>query len=416
MANKKQRIHIVGGGISGLVAASVLEVNGFSPILFEATHRVGGRVKTDIVEGYHMDRGFQVLLTAYPAIQKYLDVDALDLQFFKPGAVLFDKTKKRTIGDPLRDFSFLFSTLFSGVGTISDMWKIFRLQTALKQKTLSEIFQEDEMTTKGYLQKNGFSEDIIQQFFRPFFSGIFLEPHLETSSRMFEFVYKMFAEGYAALPKFGIEAIPKQLLQNLERTEIRYNTKVKLVQNNALVLENGDRMDSDYTVLATDASELVPNLSGAASKWRSCETLYFETNRRAIEKPLIGLVTNPELLINNLFFHTSLKMAAKQPGQLLSVTIVKEHNLTEEALVLRVQKELKAHCAIASCRFLKRYLIPKALPSLNNLQYELAPSETQLTGGVFLAGDIQLNGSLNAAMISGERAALGVIEKINGMR
>jgi phytoene dehydrogenase-like protein len=416
MSNTKHNIHVIGAGVSGLVAAKVLEEKGFSPIIFEATGRVGGRVKTDIVEGYQLDRGFQVLLTAYPAIQKYIHMDALDLQYFKPGAVLFDRNKKVTIGDPLRDITLLFPTLFSGIGTMTDKLKMFRLQTALKCKTLTEIFQEEEVSTQTYLEKVGFSKEIIQQFFRPFFAGIFLEPHLTTSSRMFEFVYKMFGEGYASLPKSGIEAIPKQLFQNLERTEIRYNTKVKRVKNGELILENGDCIESDYVIVATDAGSLIPNLSGESRKWQSCDTLYFETNSRAIDKPLIGLLTDSELLINNIFFHTSLKMATKQAGQLLSVTVVKTHGLSEEALVLRVQKELKECCGIEMSRFLKRYAIPKALPSLNNLQYEVAPSETQLTGGVFLAGDTQLNGSLNAAMIAGERAALGVLEKIGGMR
>ena len=416
MANTKCNIHIIGAGVSGLVAAKVLEEKGYSPVVIEATGRVGGRVKTDIVEGYQLDRGFQVLLTAYPAIQKYIDMDALDLQFFKPGAVLFDKNKKVTIGDPLRDISLLFPTLFSRIGTIADKLKMFRLQTALKRKTLTEIFQEEEIPTQTYLEKNGFSKEIIQQFFRPFFAGIFLEPHLATSSRMFEFVYKMFGEGYASLPKAGIEAIPKQLLQSLTRTSIRYNTKVKRVKHGELILENGDSIQSDFIIVATDAGSLIPNLSGEERKWQSCDTLYFETNSRAIDKPLIGLVSNSDVLINNVFFHTSLQMETKHKGQLLSVTVVQKHDLTEEALVARVEKELKAVCGIATSRFLKRYVIPKALPALDNLQYEVASSETQLTGGVFLAGDTQLNGSLNAAMLSGEFAALGVVEKIEGMR
>lgn len=416
MSHKNHKIHIIGAGVSGLVAAKVLEEKGYSPVVIEATGRVGGRVKTDIVEGYQLDRGFQVLLTAYPAIQKYIDMDALDLQFFKPGAVLFDKNKKVTIGDPLRDISLLFPTLLSGIGTMTDKLKMFRLQTALKRKTLTEIFQEEEIPTQTYLEKNGFSKEIIQQFFRPFFAGIFLEPHLLTSSRMFEFVYKMFGEGYASLPKSGIEAIPKQLLQNLERTEIRYNTKVKRVKNGEVLLKNGDSIQSDSIIVATDAGSLIPNLSGESRKWQSCDTLYFETKNRAIDKPLIGLVANSDVLINNVFFHTSLQMETKNKGQLLSVTVVQKHDLTEEALVARVEKELKAVCGIATSRFLKRYVIPKALPALDNLQYEVASSETQLTGGVFLAGDTQLNGSLNAAMLSGELAALGVVEKIEGMR
>ena len=94
MANTKCNIHIIGAGVSGLVAAKVLEEKGYSPVVIEATGRVGGRVKTDIVEGYQLDRGFQVLLTAYPAIQKYIDMDALDLQFSSLERYSLTKIKK----------------------------------------------------------------------------------------------------------------------------------------------------------------------------------------------------------------------------------------------------------------------------------------------------------------------------------
>jgi phytoene dehydrogenase-like protein len=112
-----EKIHIIGAGISGLIAATVLEKYGFHPVIIEATDRAGGRVKTDIVKGYQLDHGFQVLLTAYPAAQKYLDFEALDLQQFLPGASIFKNSKQKIIGDPIKDISLLLPTLFSGIGT-----------------------------------------------------------------------------------------------------------------------------------------------------------------------------------------------------------------------------------------------------------------------------------------------------------
>jgi phytoene dehydrogenase-like protein len=226
MQKKEYKIHIVGAGISGLVAAKVLEDKGFEPIILEATDRVGGRVKTDVVNGYQLDHGFQVLLTAYPAAQKYLDYKALNLQRFLPGAAIFKKSKASIIGDPLRDISLLFPTLFSGIGSVKDKLKVLKLNHYLKKKSLEEIFNSKSQTTKSYLMDYGFSDEMIKQFFKPFFSGIFLETELETSSRMFEFVYKMFGEGDAAIPKAGIEAIPKQLCQNLKHSTFKFNTKV----------------------------------------------------------------------------------------------------------------------------------------------------------------------------------------------
>ncbi|MGY8920823.1 MAG: FAD-dependent oxidoreductase [Flavobacteriales bacterium] len=409
MKQKSPSIHIIGGGISGLIAARVLEEHGLSATIIEASDRLGGRVKTDVVDGYSLDHGFQVLLTAYPAAKKYLDFDALELQEFLPGSAIFKNGKQKIIGDPLRNLSLLLPTLFSGIGTVNDKLKILALNRRLKKKSIQNIFAEKEQTTRVYLENIGFSEAIITNFFTPFFSGIFLENKLETSSRMFEFVYKMFGEGNAALPKDGIQAIPKQLFEKLKSTTYVFNTKVKSVENGSIKLESGETLKSNFTIIATQASGLVSNLKNQATLWKSCDTLYFEIAKREIKKPLIGLIAAPNTLINNIFYHTSLQTSATATKELLSVTVIDKQNLTNKQLVTEVQKELKELCNIDSCTFIKQYNIPMALPNLQDIQYEMLPSETRLTETIFLAGDTQLNGSLNAAMIAGERAALEVI-------
>ena len=170
MNKKEYKIHIVGAGISGLIAARVLEDSGFNPVVIEATDRAGGRVKTDILNGFQLDHGFQVLLTSYPAAQKYLDFEALDLQFFLPGASIFKGKKQKIIGDPLRDLSLLFPTLLSGIGSLSDKLRILKLNNYLKKKSLSAIFSDPEQSTFSYLKAYGFSTKIISEFFKPFFS------------------------------------------------------------------------------------------------------------------------------------------------------------------------------------------------------------------------------------------------------
>lgn len=412
MKKEAYKIHIIGAGISGLIAARILENNGFCPTIIEATDRVGGRVKTDLVEGYQLDHGFQVLLTAYPAARKYLNFDALELQHFLPGASIFSDGKQKVIGDPLRAFSLLLPTLFSGIGTVSDKFKILKLNTTLKQTTLAAIFAKPEKTTYTYLVDLGFSADMITRFFKPFFTGIFLEDQLETSSRMFEFVYKMFGEGAAALPKAGIEAIPSQLKANLKQTQFLFNTAVKSVEDNQITLTDGTQLESHYTIIATEASGILHSLSNQKQEWKSCETLYFETKSRRIDKPLIGLIADKKALINNIFYHNSVQTNAAGSQELLSVTVVKKHNLTPQELVNQVEKELKTYCGIENLRFIKQYAIKKALPKMVDLKYEKNPSEMSVSARVFLAGDVQLNGSLNAAMLSGERAGMAVVEAI----
>ena len=411
MGKKSKKVYIIGAGVSGLIAANVLEKQGVNPIIIEASDRAGGRLKTDIVQDFQLDRGFQVLLSSYEAAKKYLNYKDLNLQKLKAGACIFINGKPKLFGDPTRDPKVIFSTIFSGIGTLSDKVKIAKLNYKLQKKTIESIFEDKELTTLQYLIQFGFSDGMINNFFLPFFRGIFLETKLDTSSRMFEFVFKMFGNGYAVLPQGGIEEISKQLKNNLQKTTFHFNTKVTAINNKEIILSGDNRIKSDYTIVATEPSALISNLKNQQIKWKSCQNLYFTSSNRIIKKPFIGLIPGDNL-INNIFYPTSIKNTNNGSSELISVTVVKNHNLSKEELIHQVKKELKEKCKISDLNFLKLYNIPKALPNLDNLQNEISPTETKLKDGVFLAGDVLLNGSLNAAMIAGERAAEGVLEAI----
>ena len=274
MNRQDYKIHVVGAGISGLIAAKTLEASGYKPVIIEATDDIGGRLKTDIIDSYQLDHGFQVLLKAYPKAKEHLDFNALKLQEFLPGATIFSNGKMHTIGDPLRNLELLFPTLKASVGNFSDKLKILKLNSSLKKKSLRSIFETTSTTTLNYLKKKGFSNQIIQKFFKPFFSGIFLEPNLSTSSRMFEFVYKMFGQGLAVLPTEGIAAIANQLKSQLTETEFILNTEVKSVNENHIMLANGKTIDTDFTIITSGVSKLIPDFKEKQVDWKSCYNLY----------------------------------------------------------------------------------------------------------------------------------------------
>ncbi len=411
MSSKVIRVNIVGAGVSGLIAATVLEKAGFKPHIFERTDRAGGRVKTETKGTLVFDHGFQVLLEAYPMAQKYLDYNALNLQRFQPGSVIFDHKKVTKFGDPIRNSSLLISTIFSRQATFSDKLKVYSLSNELKKQTFEEIFKKQEITTFDYLKRVGFSERIINQFFQPFFSGIFLETDLNTSSRMFEFVFKLFAEGEASVPKAGIEEIPKQLKSKLKNTTFHFNVDINQVDSNGLHINGLPLVESDYTIIATEADDLVNNLRNQHSEWKSCHCFYFETTDKVIKEALIGLIPDKHL-INNLHYVNSL---TSDRTNLLSVTVVDNKELSGSDLEKRVRHELKALCDIEAGALQHSFIIPKALPQLDNIQYQIPATETQILDNVFLAGDITLNGSLNAAMMAGEQAAEAVIAKLGVM-
>jgi thioredoxin reductase len=410
MAQKAEStIYIIGAGVSGLAAAITLNKAGYKPIILDGNEHVGGRVHTYRQGNHILDKGFQVMLDEYPGVEEFLDLAALDLIKFSPGSIIFRDGKSSKLGDASRDLSFLLPTILSGVGSVGDKLKVSTLSRKLKNKSLNDIFETPEKTTHEYLLDYGFSTKIIENFFKPFYAGIYLEPDLRTSSRMFEFVFKMFATGNATIPRRGIAAIPQQMAAKLDQDQIRLNTPVAEVRGNTIILENGQNLTADCTIIAAPAAGLVSNLPDDGLEWKSVTNLYFETTHEGFGQPIIGLIADSDALVNNIHF---LQDVFENHPKVVSASVVKSHDLSESALIDRVKLDLRDKAGIETGKLIKRVDIPQALPDLNNLNYALNSTETQLTENIFLAGDQHSNASLNAAMLNGKAAAQAVIDKI----
>lgn len=405
-----QRIYIIGAGVSGLVAAIELERAGFIPVILESSGEIGGRIQTDQVDGFLLDRGFQILNTAYPEAIKYLDYSQLDLKMFDPGAVIFDGKESYIITDPLRNPLKIVEMAFSKVGTLLDKVRMFKLTQYLKKKSDEEIFNEPSFPTLQYLKQYGFSDLIINNFFKPFFRGIFLEKHLNTSSRMFEFIFKMFAVGNAAIPAKGMGEIPKMLKRQLSKTQIYFNSPVKQVEGKSIHLTNGEIIECDRIIIATQPDLIMPQLQGQFPPAKKVINLYFSLQKSFMARPIIGLLPGEGKLVNNLVFMSDVSDAyAPKDRSLLSVTVL-ETTLTEKELIKAVQAELEEISGVKAeyFKFIKSYYINYALPVVDDLKYSIPSTECKITDHVYLAGDYLLNGSINAAMTSGRIAAEAV--------
>lgn len=408
-------IVIVGAGVSGLVAAIHCEKSGRPLHIIEATDRPGGRVKTDLIDGFRFDHGFQVLLTAYHEAQRYLDFSKLELQNFNNGALIFQGNKSYSIGDPLRDPSQLFNMAFSNVGTLKDKWLIFKLTQSLKKQERSKVFKAQDQTTLAYLQDYGFSEQIISRFFRPFFGGIFLENELKTSASMFRFVFKLFSEGSAAIPKLGIEAIVQQLRDQLSNTTFHFKQKVEKVKGKTLHLSDGTTMDFGKLIIACQPDQILQNLQSTATDWVSTCNLYFSTESSILNSKSIALVTDPNSPINNFCVLSDVATPYAPTGKsLVSVTLKKyPQSSADEAFYQSIAAELASLTAYeGSITFLKRYDIPHALPVIDDLEYSLPNTQFTLTDDIYLAGDYLLNASLDAAMRTGRLAAEAMLDSL----
>jgi len=403
---------IIGAGLGGLTAARVLKEAGISILVLEASDAVGGRVQTDEVDGFLLDRGFQVFLTAYPEAKRFLDYEALELCKFDPGALILNKKGITSLGDPIRQPSSLVSTLLSSAATFTDKMRMLRLKLKLSGKSIERIFSEQEITTTEYLKKEGFSATIMDQFFRPFMTGIFLEDQLTTSSRMFEFVFKMFSEGDAAIPAKGMGMIPKQLAKGLSEEEILFKQKVWTIDANTVTTTSGRVYKGAFILIATDQLNSPVPASRMPSEYHSVSNMYFTSVQRPFYMPLIALNTLPGKLVNNIAVMDLISPAYAKNGEaLISLSLIGNHTKTnQKQLQHDVISELKFWYPDAiNWKHLKTYHIAYALPADEHVSNEPDYKEMRLNAQCFVCGDHLMNGSINAAMKSGRLAAEAII-------
>ncbi|WP_439585832.1 NAD(P)/FAD-dependent oxidoreductase [Dyadobacter bucti] len=403
---------IIGAGLAGLTAAKVLKAAGKSVKILEASDQLGGRVRTEEVGGFLLDRGFQVLLTAYPETKRFLDYDALDLQRFDPGAMILNTRGITKIGDPLRQTGALMSTLASPAGTFTDKIRMLGLKLKLTGKSIDEIFAGNEATTLAYLEESGFSQRIISQFFKPFMTGIFLEDRLSTSSRMFEFVFKMFSQGDAAVPANGMRMIPLQLADGLSPEEICFGQKVVFIDGNDVKTFTGQVFKAKSILIATDQLKVPSPFWQIPSAYHSVTNMYFTTDRKPYTAPLIALNPAPQKLVNNMAVMNQIAPGYSQNGtSLISLSLIGDHSNTDSAhLQADVLHEMKAWFPEAvQWQHLKTYHIGYALPQVERITNDLGASATRLSPHCFICGDHLMNGSINAAMKSGRLAAEAIL-------
>jgi protoporphyrinogen oxidase len=403
---------IVGAGIAGLTAAKVLKAAGKTVKIIEASDQIGGRVCTDKVGGFLLDRGFQVLLTAYPEAKSFLDYKALDLKKFNAGALVLNESGSTEIGDPLRNPSTLLKTLLSPIGSFTDKLRMLLLKIKLSNKDIDNIFENNETTTLEYLKRKGFSERMIAQFFIPFMTGVFLESKLKTSSRMFEFVFKMFSEADTAIPADGMGMIPAQLAKKLSANDLLLNERVLKIDTNKVFTKTDRIYEAKNILIATDASNLpIPFQKDIVEK-KSVTTIYFSADKPPFEQPLIALNASINKLINNIAVVNTISKAYAPEGKyLIAVSLIDYDNIfTEDLLISNVKKELKHWYPEAiNWKHLQTYRIPYALPVDRSVSYSLQKKQVRLSDNCFICGDHLLNGSINAAMKTGRIAAEAII-------
>ena len=404
---------IVGAGVAGLTCAVYLKQAGIDAQLLEASDGVGGRVRTDLVAGFRLDRGFQILLTAYPEARRLLNYAALDLRPFRSGALIHNPTPESgsqwmRLLNPFREPLSVFQTLVSPVGTFGDKLRIVELLRRTQSLPLEEMFRQTPTTTETYLRDFGFSEQIIGQFFRPFFGGVFLENTLTTSSNFFEFCFRMFFVGDAAVPVRGLGSIAGQLAGRLAPGQVRLRTLVQRIVGNTVVLDSGETLTGRAVVLATGAgaaAQLLGRPEPADNAFHHTTCTYFSAPHSPNDQKLLMLNPQRSSAVHNLAVMSDVAPDYAPAGQaLVSVSTQTLEIVNEEALTGRIRQELGGWFGpeVEQWQHLRTYHLAHALPAYG-------PTTThqplRLTDNLYQCGDQTAYPSLNAAMQTGREVA-----------
>ncbi|CAG7878027.1 unnamed protein product [Brassica rapa] len=422
---------IVGAGLAGLAAATRLASQRIPFLLLEASDGIGGRVRTDIVDGFFLDRGFQIFITAYPEAKKLLDYKALDLQRFYAGAKVFYGGEFHTVADPLRHLWDSVASLTNPIGSVVDKGLIALTRARVLVKSDEEILMaSDEVPTIDLLRGIGFSDEILDRFFRPFFGGIFFDRDLETTSKLFDFIFRCLALGENTLPSMGIGEIPNQLAAKLPADCVLMNSRVASLEypNGSdsgppvVRLQDGGVLKGELgVVLAVEQPQVDKLLNGirepvVSRPARSTVCIYFtaEPDQIPVQDPVLFLNGSNTGIINNMFFPTNVARTYAPPGKaLVSVSLIGSfEDRSDEDLAAEVIRELSGwfgESLVMSWRHLRTYRIHFAQP--NQCPPTDLVKNPRVGSGLYLSGDYMTSATFDGALVSGRRAVEALLRE-----
>jgi phytoene dehydrogenase-like protein len=416
------RVAVVGAGLAGLTCALELRRRGVAVVVLEGSDAIGGRVRTDVVDGFLLDRGFQVLLTSYPEVRRLLDLESLRLGAFTPGVLVFRGGRFVQLRDPFRRPTDAPRALAASLGTLADKARVARLRHRVRSGAVERLFVRPETSIAEALRRERFSGAMIEGFLAPFLRGVTLDPGLETSSRLFEFVLRMFAEGDGTLPATGMGAVAEQLGARLPADALRLHTSVESIAapgrgGARIQLAGGETVAVQAVVVATDGEEAARLTGGALAppQWRAATYLSYAADRSPLSEPLLVLNGDGRGPVNDLAVLSDVQPTYAPAGAtLISVTVL---GLPEQAgaeldRAVRDQLRVWFGTQVQHWRLLREQRVAHAVPAMAHIPFPFSPA--YIREDLYVAGDFRETPSLNGAMASGRRAAEAVAARLDG--
>ncbi|MEO1277900.1 MAG: NAD(P)/FAD-dependent oxidoreductase [Planctomycetota bacterium] len=419
---------IVGGGLAGLNCARRLHEAKRDFVLLEASDRTGGRVRTDTVttpEGdYLIDRGFQVLLTAYPHAADAFDYDSLELGTFYPGALVWYGDAMHRVADPRRRMGDALKGFRTPIATTRDKIRLGEVFLRVLAGKTDSIWERPDRPAVDALKDAGFADSTIERFFRPFFGGVFFDRELQTSSRMLEFCMRMFAQGRTCVPAAGMGQLAVQLTSRLPADAIHVNAKADHIERDGeswRVHVNGQSHEAKNVVVATEG-DLAGTLVGEVGeglhppvRWRQTATLAYAVDDAPTKEAILVLDGEGEGPVNHLATMSAAGNRYAPPGKHLVYANIVDPVALEGA---PDDATLDAACRPQLRRWFGDQADGWTLLNIDRIERALPDQSppwlssnrpVELGQRLFACGDWLENASIDGALASGRRCADAVL-------
>lgn len=410
---------VIGAGLAGLNCARTLVAAGRSVVVIEASDGVGGRVRTDVVDGVRFDRGFQVMLTGYPELAANVDLDALAPQRFSPGVTVRHDGSFTRVADPTRE---PFAAPWSlRIATPRDAARLLAWRRHLLKGNGSRLATAEQTSAAQLLADRGFSQGLVERFFRPFLSGTFFDPEMTTSSRFMEVVFRSFFRGDVAVPARGMQALPEQLAADLPGGTILLNTRVNSIDGTRIAatatgpLAPASAVKAEAVVVATDAPSaraLLGDRIPLQMMDRAGTTFQYLADAAPIPQPDLVLAADDVGPVTTVAVMTNVAPSYAPPGTHLisvSMTGIPAGDDADVDRLVRTQLGGWWGSQVSRWELARVDRILHAQPRMDPEDLPTLRRPVRVDDRTWVCGDHRDTASLQGAMVSGRRAAQDII-------
>ncbi|GAB3591692.1 NAD(P)/FAD-dependent oxidoreductase [Angustibacter peucedani] len=401
---------VVGAGLAGLAAAVDLAAADLDVVVVEADDDVGGRVRTDAVDGLLLDRGFQLLNPAYPALRRGVDLAALDLRPFEPGLVVAHGGRRTVVADPRRAPAHLATTL-AGPGSPREKaaFAAWALHTAIADP--GRLTTDPDEPLSATLNRRGITGRLRTSVVEPFLTGVLGEDGQESSRRFVELVVRTFVRGLPSVPAQGMQALPRQLAAGLAPGAVHTGVRAVSVDGASVATDIGV-VGARAVVVATDPRS-ASRLAGLPSiPMRHLTTYYHLADQPPSDLAMLhvdGDRRGP--LVNTAVMSNAAPTYAAGRGALVASTVLGVRDEPSVEHAVRAQLRLVYGADPRRWELVGTYAVADALPAM--LPPLTVRQDVALGDGLFVAGDHRDTASIQGALVSGRRTATAVLRHLD---